>query len=116
MPRRADCFVIGKFRKENCMDDIANWSVDDDDDSEYDPPPDGAVQVAMHGVTIADDATPAQAAAALFARRGIDWSMQTSLELTRQVAAATGHRDNQRVQMPDGDGKLPKRGRGGRWV
>jgi hypothetical protein len=99
------------------MDDIARWSVDDDDDSEYDPPTDGAVQVAVHGVTIADDATPAQAAAALFARFGLDWCMALPKALWQQAAIEKVAKWKHRVQMPDGDGKLlPKRGKGGRWV
>jgi hypothetical protein len=89
----------------------------DEYDDADDPPPDGAVQVAIEGVTIYIIDEPAEAAEALYKKFGLDWSMQLSRELQRQAAFDTASRLKHRVQMPDDDGKvLPKRGKGDRWV
>lgn len=65
------------------MDDIANWSTDDfDEEDDTDGVP---IQLAIHGLTIADDATPAQVIAALIARFGEDWVLALPNEVWRQV-------------------------------
>jgi len=95
------------------MDDITRWSVDDFDEEDD---TDTTIQLAIHGLTIADDATPAQVAAALYARFGLDWCMALPNELYRQAAIEKVAKWKHRVQLPDGDKLLPKRGKGGRWV
>lgn len=49
------------------MDDIANWSVDDFDDTDDDPPTDGAVTVAVSHVEISAGDDMAEVAAMLVA-------------------------------------------------
>lgn len=81
------------------MDDITRWSVDDlDEDDDTDGVP---IQLAIHGLTIADDATPAQVAAALYARFGLDWAMQLTQELYRQAAFEKVQKWRHRVQLPN---------------
>jgi len=96
---------------------IARWSVDDFDEEDDDLSDGVPIQMAIHGLTIADDATPAQVIAALIDQRGEDWVLALPNEVWRQVAAVKVAKWKHRVQMPDDAGKmLPKRGKGDRWV
>ncbi len=83
---------------------------------DFDEDDDTAIQLAINGLTIADDATPAQVAAALYARFGLDWCMALPNELYRQAAFEKVAKWKHRLQMPDKDKLLSKRGKGGRWV
>jgi len=72
------------------------YSPDEEDDADNVP-----IQMAINGVTIADDATPTQAIAALLARHGEDWVLALPNEVWRQVAWSKAQRWKQRAQMPD---------------